>query len=123
MQRPNFITDEVKTFPINVNVFSKYSENNYDTLDNLAEQKGYYPIESESDEKIETSGLIGMQNSKLHCGWIATIGDPNRINCMHQIELLNKKIVECKSKGEEILIGFCQTGKFSVGYTIYVKRK
>ena len=118
----SFITDVVKDFPIKVKIFSKYdSKNNYDKLDSLAQKRGYYPIEIALDEKVDISGLIGMQNFSLHSGWVATIDDYN-IKAMHQIKALNQKIELCKSKGEQILIGFCQTGKFSIGYTIYTKR-
>lgn len=119
--RPNFITEKIESFPINVKVFSRYGEEDYDTLDNLAEEQGYLAINDESDEKVEHNLLVGMQNSKLHCGWIATFDDYN-VKAMHQIALLNTKIGICKSKGEDIIIGFCQTGKFSIGYTIYVKQ-
>jgi len=121
MERPNFISDKVESFPINVKVFSKYSEENYDTLDNLAEEQGYFATNPASDEKVDFNGLVGLQNFKLHCGWIATIDDYN-VKSMEQVRLLNTKIGICKSKGEQIIIGFCQTGKFSIGYTIYVKQ-
>lgn len=119
MQRPNFISDKVDTSKgtINVHVFT-----DYDKLDALALKKGYKPTKCALDETVEHSGLIGAQNSNLHCGWIATMGDKNHISIEDQIKHLNRKIESCKSKNEQILIGFCQTGNFSIGYTIYVKR-
>lgn len=126
MERPNFITDVVnlKDEPtINVKVFSKYSDEDYDTLDQLAKDKGYEVIEPTKDTEIETEGAVGMQNSTLHSGWIATISDGVRMQVEDQVKLLNKKIQLCKQdKGEDIIVGFCQTGKFSIGYTIYVKK-
>jgi len=122
MQRPTFITDKVENFPINVKVFSKYDVEDYDTLDNLAREKGYLPISPAVDEEIEPQGLIGLGNSHLHSGWIATFDDYD-VKAQQQIEHLNRKIDLCKTKGEKILIGFCQTGKFSIGYSIYVKEE
>lgn len=111
-----FLTDKVK-IPIKAKVFR-----DYDKLDALALKKGYKPIKCALDETVEHRGLIGAQNSCLHSGWIATMGDRNRISIDDQIKHLNSKIESCKSKGEQILIGFCQTGNFSIGYTVYVKR-
>jgi hypothetical protein len=62
-----------------------------------------------------------MQQRPLHSGWIATIGDSTH-KPLDQIKLLNKKIEMCKSKGEDVIIGFCITGKFSIGYSIYRKK-
>lgn len=120
MQRPNFIKDIAEEFPINVKVFSKYGKNDYDKLDNLAEEKGYLPVSPAIDEKVEPQGLIGLGNSNLHCGWIATFDDYD-VKAEQQIEHMNRKIKICKTRGENIIIGFCQTGKFSIGYSIYVK--
>lgn len=120
-----FVTDVVNLNDkpvINVKVFSRYSEENYDTLDELAKDKGYFPVELTEDTKIETEGAVGMQNTHLHSGWIATVNDGCRLSIDSQVKLLNKKIVQCKAQDEDIIVGFCQTGKFSVGYTIYVKK-
>lgn len=121
-----FITDVVnlKDEPaINVKVFSKYSDEDYDTLDQLAKDKGYEPVELAEDTKIETEGAVGLDNRNLHCGWIATVSDGVRVQVEDQVKLLNKKIQLCKQdRKEDIIVGFCQTGKFSIGYTIYVKK-
>ena len=103
--------------PINARVHQ-----DYDKLDALAAKRGYQAIEPRGDEDIATPGNVGMQNSNLHCGWIATMGDPgHQVDKM--IECLNGKVKQCLERGEEVLVGFCQTGWFSVGYSIYVKEE
>lgn len=123
---PNFITEIPDSFPIPVKVFSKYSEENYDTLDDLAKNQGYEAVESETDEEFRSCSqenrLVGLQNSKLHSGWIATMNDYD-VKAEQQIGLLKEKVKCCKAKGEDIIVGFCQTGQFSIGYSIYVKKK
>lgn len=123
----NFINRPVdlsKKPMISVKVFSKYSEENYDTLDSLAKSKGYFPVEPAVDEKVESRNGTGVQNTDLHSGWIATVDDGFKVQAKAQVELLNEKIQLCQQQnGEDIIVGFCQTGKFSVGYTIYVKQQ
>lgn len=107
---------------INVKVFSKYSTDNYDKLDKLAEEKGYLLVEPAVDEDVPFKDGTGMGNTHLHSGWIATVDDGVKVQALRQIEQLNEKIKRCKQqKGEDIIVGFCQTGKFSIGYSIYVK--
>ena len=109
---------------INVKIYSKYSTDNYDKLDNLAKQKGYYAVEPAVDEEVEYKNGTGMGNTHLHCGWIATVDDGIRVQHKQQVQQLNEKMQFCKQqKGEDIIVGFCQTGHFSVGYTIYRKQK
>ena len=123
----NFITDivDLNSQPcINVKVFSKYTEDNYDVLDALAKAKGYLPVEPAVDTKIETEGAVGMCNRTVHSGWIATVDDGFKVQAEAQVKLLNKKIQHCKQQlKQQIIVGFCQTGKFSIGYTVYVKGK
>ena len=92
----------------------------YNALDNLAARMGYRFIEPLNDEWFNEDGLrVGMQNSHLHSGWIATNGDSYHV-VEHMITLLNRKVQRIKNTGVGLLVGFCQTGHFSVGYTIYV---
>ena len=115
----NFLTKQdvpIKT-PIQVKVFQ-----DYDKLDIQANKKGYTAIEPDIDQKVYTEGSVGLQQANLHCGWIAIISD-SRHKAEDQISLLNKKIGQCIELEEKIIIGFCQTGHFSIGYSIYVKIK
>ncbi len=114
----NFIKDRIEELPIKSKVFQ-----DYDMLDELAEKQGYFAKEMSNDEDIPLEGLnrVGFSNRHLHSGWIATMGD-RYTNPQNQIKALNQKIDLCKSKGEDIIIGFCRTGNFSVGYSIYVKK-
>ena len=93
----------------------------YNALDHLAAKMGYRFIEPHNDEWFDEDGLrVGMQNWSLHSGWIATIGDSGHV-AQDMITLLNRKVQRIKERGVGLLVGFCQTGNFSVGYTIYVK--
>ena len=114
----DFIEEKVESFPIQAKVFQDYDE-----LDNLAKEVGYLSIEVSNDEDIIFEGLnkLGFNNRHLHSGWIAIMGD-RYTNPQNQIKALNQKIDLCKGKGEDIIIGFCRTGNFSVGYSIYVKK-
>jgi hypothetical protein len=111
----NFIEPNEEFPPINAKVFE-----NYDRLDQLAKNRGYFPVEQSTDDKFETIGLVGLQNSSLHSGWVATADDYN-IKALDQCQTLKAKITECLRRKEVIIIGFCQTGWFSVGYSIYRK--
>jgi len=109
---------------INVKVYSKYSTEDYDKLDSLAQRRGYHAVEPREDEKVAYKDGTGMDNRSLHSGWIATIDDGVQVQALQQVQQLNEKIQLCKQqKGEDIIVGFCQTGHFSIGYTIYVKGK
>lgn len=118
----NFLTPKDNFPPIRVKVFSKYDKNDYDKLDTLASKRGYFPIELTTDSTINPVCFSGLQNSHLHNGWIATVDDYD-IKANSQIETLKLKIKECLNRKEKIIIGFCQTGHFSIGYSIYVKRQ
>ena len=116
-----------KNFPLNPNrqiqvrVFSKYSGKGYDYLDDMARKRGYLSIEPGVDEIINFPGVaVGMGNAPLHSGWIATIGDESH-NVEGMINLLNKKIEVLVTRKQKFIVGFCQTGHFSVGYSIYIK--
>ena len=113
----NFLKPNEEFPPIKCRVFE-----NYGKLDALAEKRGYKAIECGNDDKIETHGLVGFQNSSLHCGWVATIDDYN-VKALEQVELLKAKIKECLNRKEDIIVGFCQTGHFSIGYSIYRRQK
>ena len=93
----------------------------YDALDKFAAKMGYRFIEPRNDEWFEGDGLrVGMQNWSLHSGWIATMGDSAHV-VGDMITLLNRKVQRIRERGVGLMVGFCQTGHFSVGYTIYVK--
>ena len=113
----NFIKQTDSFPPIKCRVFT-----NYDHLDALAAKRGYIAVECGNDDKIRTRSAVGLQNSSLHAGWIATMDD-STVKVQNQVELLKDKISECLKQKEAIIIGFCQTGHFSVGYSIYVKKK
>jgi len=107
--------------PFRVKIFSKYGGETYDDLDAKAEKLGYDAVEPSTDERIEMIGSCGLQNNTLHSGWIATMSD-GKHKQKDQIETLRKKLQICKDRGKEVIVGFCQTGHFSIGYSIYVKR-
>jgi hypothetical protein len=113
----NFINSNEEFPPINCRVFE-----NYDHLDALAEKRGYHAVENENQAISWGINAIGLQNNALHAGWIATFDDSN-VKAQSQVALLKEKIIECISRNESIIIGFCRTGNFSVGYSIYVKNK
>jgi hypothetical protein len=112
----NFIKPNEEFPPINCHVFE-----DYDHLDSLAEKRGYYPTEQTNDDRFETIGLVGLQNGLLHSGWVATADDCTT-KAEDQLKTLKAKIAECLKRKETIIIGFCQTGWFSVGYSIYRKK-
>ena len=113
----NFLTSKDEFPPVHCRVFE-----DYDQLDRLAANRGYFPIGPEIDDRIETVGYVGLQNSTLHSGWVATMDD-STIKAEDQLKTLKAKISECLKRNETVIIGFCQTGHFSVGYSIYVKQK
>ena len=102
---------------IGTHVFS-----DYDNLDAIASKAGYTTIEPRADEKINSSGLTGLGNDNLHCGWIATMGDSST-SVEDMIELLNQKVALIGERNPDFVVGFAQTGHFSVGYSIYEKQK
>jgi hypothetical protein len=113
---------EMSKFPLAVDQrISVKVWQDYDALDQLMARMGYESIEPFQDERIDGNGLrVGMQNRSLHSGWIATMGDSYHV-VGDMIRLLNRKVRRVKDRGVGLLVGFCQTGHFSVGYTIYVK--
>jgi len=76
---------------------------NYDALDALALKAGY------SDHG----------NDPRYCGWIPMMGDSSH-SVEGSIQSLNDD-VEAAKETYDIIVGFCQTGNFSVGWTIYTK--
>ena len=113
----NFIAQ--KDFPIEPPIRAKIFQD-YDKLDRDIAKVGYIPTEPHEDTTIDTNGCVGMQNSRLHSGWIATMGDDSH-HVKDQIRLLNEKVKMCIENGEKVKVGFCQTGHFSIGYSIYKK--
>lgn len=97
----------------------------YDELDALAKAFGY---DSPTPEQNTNNSLSG---------WIATMGDsmhnPIRMlrDAMQKLrnvkykEICDKagKIIKTESTHVDAVMGFCQTGNFSIGYTIYTKDK
>jgi heterodisulfide reductase subunit B len=76
----------------------------YDALDALAKESGF---EVKEDENLS--------------GWVATIGD----SCHNPIAMLKEAMEKLKSaqaRHKDAILGFCQTGNFSIGYTVYVKQ-
>jgi len=58
---------------------------------------------------------------KVHSsGWVATMGDLY-YNPARMLEELNRKVVIIKEHQIPFLVGFYQTGNFSVEWTIYTK--
>jgi hypothetical protein len=112
----NFLTSKDTFPPVLCHVFQ-----DYDHLDRLAEKRGYSAVEQSKDDRIATIGYVGLQNSHLHSGWVATV-DNSTIKALDQLETLKAKVSECLKRKETVIIGFCQTGHFSVGYSIYVKK-
>jgi hypothetical protein len=76
----------------------------YDGLDKYAKKLGY-----------QDHG-----NDKDFCGWIATMGDESH-DPRRMIEEANEKLLLTQKHFDKAVIGLCQTGNFSVGYTIYTK--
>jgi hypothetical protein len=117
----NFIETETVTVPVRTRVFE-----DYDKLDALAKKRGYHSVDQGMDKNIHDLdvpvGLVGLQNNCLHSGWVATMDDHD-VKAKDQITLLNLKMAKCRELGEKIIVGFCQTGNFSIGYSIYVKKE
>jgi hypothetical protein len=92
----------------------------YDALDAMAKKRGYNSVECSNDDRIVERGEVGFQNGNLHCGWIATWSETGT-KALDQLELLKEKLIECEKRKEVVIVGFCQTGNFSIGYSIYRK--
>jgi len=80
----------------------------YDALDAHAKAHGFKTPTPDADPE--------------YTGWIATLGDESH-NPKKMIGSLNGKLERCKERGEVVTVGFCQTGNFSVGYTIYKQER
>ena len=94
----------------------------YDKLDRAALSKGYIATDPRSDEKVDTSDLlVGIGNAPLHCGWICTVDDSRHL-AQDMVKLLNTKAEIVRNRSIDFIVGFCRTGNFSVGYTLYVKK-
>jgi hypothetical protein len=89
------------TIPCTLKVHS-----DYDKLDKLAEKRGF----------------INHKNDSRFCGWIATMGD-GMYDPKRMIQEANEKLLNAQKSYTYAMIGLCQTGNFSVGYTIYTKSK
>jgi hypothetical protein len=94
------ISKEKLTIPVNVKVWQ-----NYTALDNYAVKLGYL-----CPENTPTSLT----------GWIATMGD-SCYDPQRMLEEANDKLETAQHLHKGAIIGLCQTGNFSVGYTIYIK--
>lgn len=112
----NFLTSKDTFPPVQCHVFE-----NADQTDRLAAKRGYFPVERGNDSRIETIGFVGLQNTTLHSGWVCTM-DSETVKAEDMLKTLRAKIIECEKQKEAIIIGFYQTGWFSVGYSLYVKR-
>lgn len=78
----------------------------YDELDALAKAHGY----------------ADKGNSSEYCGWFATMGDEFH-NPISMLREAMQKLRYAQKKYGDAIMGFCQTGNFSVSYTIYVRVK
>jgi hypothetical protein len=80
----------------------------YDELDALAKAFGY---DSPTPE----------QNvNESRCGWIATMGDESH-NPTSMLREAMQKFTAIQLRYGDSIMGFCQTGNFSIGFTIYVR--
>ena len=79
-----------------------------------------HPQGTSDADRVALRFGVGAQNSNLHSGWIGITGDYS-VKPEIQVELLKEKISECLKRKEDVIIGFCRTGHFSIGYSIYVK--
>jgi len=99
------------TEPLEVTEKTKITQKvftDYDELDALAKAHGY---DSPTPEQNVNS---------QKCGWIATMGDSTH-SPQGMLKEAMQKLRDVKAQGEDVVMGFCQTGNFSVGYTIYTK--
>lgn len=94
-----YFTNKQVSIPVKLKIHT-----DYDKLDAMAEKLGF-----------ENHG-----NDKDYCGWIATMGDEFH-NPKLMLEGANQKLLNAQRNFKEAIIGFCQTGNFSVGYSIYTK--
>jgi hypothetical protein len=74
------------------------------------------------DAYAKSLGYDNHGNDKDFCGWIPTMGDELH-NPLKMMEEGNDKLECAQRHYEKAVIGLCQTGNFSVGYTIYTKGK
>jgi len=101
--------DTFLTEPIEIDENTKIKQKvweDYDLLDQLARKFGYETPEPD--------------NNPDYCGWIATLGDKYH-DPIKMLKEAMDKLRKAKTKHKDAIMGFCQTGHFSVGYTIYVK--
>jgi len=76
----------------------------------------------ELDALAKTHGYTDKGNISEYCGWIATMGD----SCHNPISMLREaiqKLRDAQKKHGDAIMGFCQNGNFSVGFTVYIKEK
>lgn len=76
----------------------------YDALDKMALDCGY----------------ISKGNDNAFSGWVPTMGDSTH-STEGALRELNEKIEDAQTKGLSVIVGFCQTGNFSIGYSLYIK--
>lgn len=95
-----YISNKPLTIPVKQKVWQ-----DYDALDNYAVLHGYL-----CPENTPTS----------LCGWIATMGDSCH-NPETMLKEANEKLVNAQRIHKDAVIGLCQTGNFSVGFTIYIR--
>jgi len=74
----------------------------------------------ELDALAKTHGYIDKGNTSEYCGWIATMGDEFH-NPISMLREAMQKLRDTQKKHGDAIMGFCQTGNFSIGYTVYTK--
>jgi len=95
--------------PIEVNEDTEIKQKvwqNYNLLDEFAKKFGYDTPKPDHNPD--------------YCGWVATMGDKYH-NPTEMLKEAMDKFSKAKTRHKDAIMGFCQTGRFSVGYTIYVK--
>jgi hypothetical protein len=101
LTEPLEVTEETR---ITQKVFTDYDE-----LDALAKANGYQSPTPEQNV------------NESRCGWIATMGDESH-NPISMLREAMQKLRDAQKKHGDAIMGFCQTGNFSISYTIYIKK-
>jgi hypothetical protein len=95
----------------------------YDELDALAKAFGYNSPTPEQNTNDSLSGWIATMGDSMH-NPIRMLRDAmQKLRNVKYEEICDKsgKIIKTKSTHIDAVMGFCQTGNFSIGYTIYIK--
>lgn len=100
LTEPLEVTEETR---ITQKVFTDYDE-----LDALAEAHGYHSPTPEQNTNESLSG------------WVATMGDESH-NPISMLREAMQKLRDAQAKHGDAIMGFCQTGAFSIGFTIYIR--